>query len=173
MTLFRRPTELLFAFGAEYVRARPGARACFGHVVHGRANGEIVSWDAERGEVPHQTLSRAVAEVAGVSGGSSALVPRLLIGQAWPGDSILDLAEPQVLDRQTIDGLSYVRIAGTNRSGERLVLHVSDEYLIKMVEGPWYTITYDYARASHSLPSEEKTLQLDELAATMCSEQRQ
>ncbi len=74
-------------------------------------------WTLNDGEVKDTDLDLAVWGAKGVSGGSSHLVPRLLLPGTISGESIDALEDPRVAAIETVDGRRCVRLNGTHGGG--------------------------------------------------------
>jgi hypothetical protein len=139
-TAFERPEQ--FRFGVQAMT--------LGHIVwrHGAA---LRSWSHHDGFKKPESLDSALSALAGVSGGSSVAVPRLLLGDAAHGPPLMDMTDLVRLENAELNGAHCYCLRGREAIGTTTVwIDQTSHLLLRMVrdvdfngQKAEFTITFD------------------------------
>jgi len=108
-TAFMRPGQFRFAYSSR----SPKPKAKIEHHIILVKNKEILVWNSAKPGIEKETsLSDAIADITGKSGGASQTVPVLIGASAVGGRSLADLHQAKRIEDSIQDGVMCYRIQG-------------------------------------------------------------
>jgi hypothetical protein len=124
-TAFVRPSDFRFEY-----KERWGEDEWNSYIIWKDAESVKTWWSIKPGVETPPNLSLALAAATGVSSGSAATVPRLLMPEMTMGNRIKSLSELKLIGEEEVNGRNAYKIEGTDSRERTVTLWVDRESLL-------------------------------------------